>query len=1304
VEGNIYANGTIIASNMQIIGDFVTFNTVTSNTEQIVVSNDGSGPAIKVTQTGANSIAEFYDDGALALIVADGGRVGISTGSPVVSLDIRTTDAVLLPRGTTEQRPQEVQQGYIRYNTETFQFEGLGGANQWGSLGGVKSTDQYTFISAEEYAGANDSNLRFVTGGAQRMIIDAAGNVGVGVSEPGYKLHVDGGIYADTILTSNLNVLGNLFTNFDSTIFRNRLQLAPLNTTIVIGENDNSNLDVQLVSEGLYKFLPNTTDVLLNGLKLAYMNSSSNDYTVSYELYDSYTLINIHLNDQVQPGDVVNITAWPQYLENTNIMQPGYSVQQISYVTMDDSVLIDRTITKPLQVAPYRFVEHITSESAALALLQWTVSGRYIFSKNFCDVYLNGVKLINVAGTGIQDFDITYDYYFEQTRITFTLAHPLSLGDVLDVTIWPEYTDASSNIKGIFYQNYSYFSRVGVTSNIAFTEGNLGIGTTMPLKKLHIEDDIIFDGVMFNKVGQAIWMPGSALEWKTSAGEHPILTPSQSVSINISNKKGQFKYLGNNITYNVFFEASVTGKTIVDGDYVLALQYLADMNSYAVGAVLGELWLTVTTATSITTYKAYAKVLSGGAGVALRYLNGTYEESLATLNIGSSIRLEGTLEYRTGYIADEVSLPKIWTPKGFSENIAGYVGLNNMAVPARARLDIVETAASNLPVLILDQRGSGPLLEMRSNMDDVKLIVDLQGNVGIGTSVARTKLEVSGHIWPSSNLAYDLGSSNLRWRDLYLSGNTIDLGGTFLTRNAEGGGIKITSDSGEDVDTSSRNVNASGYVNVAGTRLERHVTGPLMVTKPNGEMESGMFKHVYVDGTVRASNLEILGDYVTLNTVTSNTEQMVIENAGTGPALKVTQTGTNSIAEFYDDGGVLALKVADGGNVGIGTANPMEKLHVIGTVQATGFSGSGASITSIDATNISIGSLAVARGGTNIQSYTIGDLIYATGAAELSKLADVATGNALISGGVGVAPAWGKIGLATHVSGTLGVANGGTGTETLTANKVLVGNGTTAVLVPANLHWDNTNSRLGIGTTNPQAKLHVVGSLILFPIGSLSDPITAVSDLYGKSAGNYYVRWNNGNITENYWDGLWLKVHDEGLNANLFTSYWSEQTVTSMTDFGGLGSGYGHGWPTSISSAAQNNMLTINNLPKHNHIRYFVRWHSVDSIDSEFNELRLYDVHDTSYVAMWNSTRNSSVTFYTNNIFFYTSSSWTTAPYSYRPWSTANGSSLIHGYFSIDTKTMWHTTSEFKALHFTGTDQGQLDEAVYFTHSTLYIR
>jgi len=69
-------------------------------------------------------------------------------------------------------------------------------------------------------------------------------------------------------------------------------------------------------------------------------------------------------------------------------------------------------------------------------------------------------------------------------------------------------------------------------------------------------------------------------------------------------------------------------------------------------------------------------------------------------------------------------------------------------------------------------------------------------------------------------------------------------------------------------------------------------------------------------------------------------------------------------------------------------------------------------------------------GGTGQTSYAIGDLLYANTTTTLEKLADVATGNALISGGVGVAPSWGKIGLTTHISGVLPVANGGTNAST----------------------------------------------------------------------------------------------------------------------------------------------------------------------------------------------------------------------------------------------------------------------------------
>jgi hypothetical protein len=80
------------------------------------------------------------------------------------------------------------------------------------------------------------------------------------------------------------------------------------------------------------------------------------------------------------------------------------------------------------------------------------------------------------------------------------------------------------------------------------------------------------------------------------------------------------------------------------------------------------------------------------------------------------------------------------------------------------------------------------------------------------------------------------------------------------------------------------------------------------------------------------------------------------------------------------------------------------------------------------------GVLKGSNGGTGLSSYTVGDLLYASTTTALTQLADVATGNALISGGVGVAPTYGKIGLTTHVSGTLPVLNGGTGVTTSTGS------------------------------------------------------------------------------------------------------------------------------------------------------------------------------------------------------------------------------------------------------------------------------
>jgi hypothetical protein len=105
-------------------------------------------------------------------------------------------------------------------------------------------------------------------------------------------------------------------------------------------------------------------------------------------------------------------------------------------------------------------------------------------------------------------------------------------------------------------------------------------------------------------------------------------------------------------------------------------------------------------------------------------------------------------------------------------------------------------------------------------------------------------------------------------------------------------------------------------------------------------------------------------------------------------------------------------------------------------------------------------------GGTGFGSYTVGDLLFADTSTSLAKLADVAVGNALISGGVGSAPSYGKIGLATHVSGTLPVANGGTGLTSLGAGvATFLGTPSSANLAAA--VTDETGSGALVFATSP---------------------------------------------------------------------------------------------------------------------------------------------------------------------------------------------------------------------------------------------
>ena len=233
---------------------------------------------------------------------------------------------------------------------------------------------------------------------------------------------------------------------------------------------------------------------------------------------------------------------------------------------------------------------------------------------------------------------------------------------------------------------------------------------------------------------------------------------------------------------------------------------------------------------------------------------------------------------------------------------------------------------------------------------------------------------------------------------------------------------------------------------------------------------------------------------LTLSGLTSGTVKLqTAAAAGTGTIFQFPASGgTSGYALTTDGTGVAswnALTAAGGGTgqttytVGdilyASASTTLSKLSDVATGNAliSGGTSTAPSWGKIGLTTHVSGTLAVGNGGTGLTSYTVGDILYASTTSALSALNDVATGNALISGGTSTAPSWGKIGLTTHITGTLAVGNGGTGLTTLTTGYIPFGAGTSAFNSTSSLFWDNTNVRLGVGTSSPTKSIYTTNDI-----------------------------------------------------------------------------------------------------------------------------------------------------------------------------------------------------------------------------------
>jgi hypothetical protein len=224
---------------------------------------------------------------------------------------------------------------------------------------------------------------------------------------------------------------------------------------------------------------------------------------------------------------------------------------------------------------------------------------------------------------------------------------------------------------------------------------------------------------------------------------------------------------------------------------------------------------------------------------------------------------------------------------------------------------------------------------------------------------------------------------------------------------------------------------------------------------------------------VSSTDLSVSGSPVTTSgsiTLNVNTNAITYAKFQQVAALSVVGNGTNALAN--------ASAIT-------GTANQVLRVNGAGTLLEFGQ-------VNLSSPNAVTGTLAEGKGGTGNNSYAVGDLLYASGTTTLSKLADVAVGSYLRSGGVTTAPLWSTLKLpntatATYIvyatsANTLGESGNlvydGTqfitpkisGSKSSGSNLTLVSTTHATkgkIILGSASAYDEVNDALGIGTTTP---------------------------------------------------------------------------------------------------------------------------------------------------------------------------------------------------------------------------------------------
>jgi hypothetical protein len=404
-------------------------------------------------------------------------------------------------------------------------------------------------------------------------------------------------------------------------------------------------------------------------------------------------------------------------------------------------------------------------------------------------------------------------------------------------------------VSGMFYANSGTASTstgtgalvvtggLGVTGNI--TCGNLtviGNITTVGTSSLTVSNNFIFlsnnnisNALDIGFVGQYAVGQGNVytgLAYRATDGIYRLfsnLNPIPSSTINMANVTPASLALGN------ILAANIIGTIITPvQEYITSVGNLANLRSSGNITTTGYFFGNGSQLAGLVSYSnvyvtTYLPTYSGSLGnITASNLAGTtittIYSNIAVSNSSLRNYVDGQITAANsaitaanlgiiGYIDNQVSSANVaWQSNASAQQTLIY----NLQANAATQSDLIIGINANVTQANLGMKGY---------VDQQVIAAGTYGNANVQTYLSA----VSGNIIPSANVTYSLGNVAYQWKDLYVSSNTIYIGGTALTISSGnltvGGNVVSGAVSGRanlSITTSSMADGANVTANIAG--------------------------------------------------------------------------------------------------------------------------------------------------------------------------------------------------------------------------------------------------------------------------------------------------------------------------------------------------------------------------------------------------------------------------------------------------------------------------------------------------------